>query len=219
MKRDAKRSGTGGRESARTDELRRRIAAEAARLAVAGGIPDLDEARRRAARLLGGEGRELPGLDEVQAAVRDYQRLFRGADQAGALRRLREAALEAMATLAAFQPRLHGAVLDGTADAGSPVLLQVFPEAPEHLALWLEDRAIPARSVERRLRLPGGEVARMPAWTFTAGGVDFELMPLPPALLRQALPGPDPGSTLPRATATALSALLADDGTDGSDVW
>lgn len=215
MKRDAKRPGQDARDRGRQGELRRRIAAEAARLAVAGGIPDLDEARRRAARSFGGEGRDLPTMDELHAAVRDYQRLFRGADQALALRRLREAALEAMATLAAFQPRLHGPVLDGTADAASPVLLQVFPETPEQLALWLEERAIPARSVERRLRLPGGELARLPAWTFTAGGVDFELMPLPPALLRQALPGADPGSTLPRATATALSALLADDGSDG----
>jgi hypothetical protein len=190
-------------------EQRQRIAAEAARLLATRAALDVDEARRRAARLLGQDARDaLPDAAQVQEELRTYQRLFRGDAQAQALHALRVAALEAMDFLAAFQPRLVGAVLEGTADAGAPVQLQLFSDDPDALPRFLADHQVPARTIERRLRMPGGTSERLPAWTVEAGGVVVELLPLPMALLRQALPGDDPGSTLPRASATAVRALM-----------
>ena len=196
----------------RLQARRQRIAHEAARL-MAAGEPDLDAARRHAARTLGEQSRDaLPGAAQVLDELRLRQRLFRGAAQLDALRRLRTAAVEAMEFLAAFEPRLVGAVLDGTADEGSPVRLQLFSDEPEAVPRFLLDHAIPARAIELRLRLPGGATERMPAWTFTADGADIELMALPMALLRTQLPGGDPGSAMQRANLRALREAMARDG-------
>jgi hypothetical protein len=205
----------GGRQSGRDSggglrQRRQRVAYEAARLLAAHAATEIDDARRRAAHQLGETAREaLPDAREIQDELRAWLRLFRGSDQATALRRLREAAVEAMDFLAAFEPRLVGPVLDGTADTGTPISLQLFSDDPDALPRFLVDQAIPARAIERRQRIPGGASERFAAWTFEAGGVVVELLALPTALLRQALPGDDPGSTQPRASVAAVRALLA----------
>lgn len=199
---------SGSRDASRLAERRQRVAHEAARL-MAMGEPDLDVARRRAVRQLGEDAREaLPDAGLVLGEFRLRQRLFRGDGQQAALRRLREAAVEAMQFLAIFEPRLVGGVLDGTADAGSAVRLHVFAEEPEALPRFLSDKAIPARAIETRLRMPGGKSERVPAWTVTAGGVEVELVSLPMALLRTKLPGEDPGSAMERAGLLAVRDLL-----------
>ena len=199
---------SGSRDASRLAERRQRVAHEAARL-MAMGEPDLDVARRRAVRQLGEDAREaLPDAGLVLGEFRLRQRLFRGDGQQAALRRLREAAVEAMQFLALFEPRLVGGVLDGTADAGSAVRLHVFAEEPEALPRFLSDKAIPARAIETRLRMPGGKSERVPAWTVTASGVEVELVSLPMALLRTTLPGEDPGSAMERAGLQALRDLL-----------
>jgi hypothetical protein len=198
-------------------QRRQRVATEAARLLATRASPDLDDARRRAMRMLGEDGRDaLPDADLVRDELRAYLRLFHGDAQAAALRALRLAALDAMAFLAAFQPRLVGPVLAGTADAGAPVQLQLFSDDPDALPRFLEDHGIPARSIERRLRLPGGASTRLPAWTVEADGVVVELLPLPIELLHQALPGDDPGTVLHRANAAAVRALLETETGPGS---
>jgi hypothetical protein len=192
----------------RLRERRQRVAHEAARL-MALGEADLDAARRHAARQLGESSREaLPEAAQVLDELRLRHRLFRGPAQTAALRRLREAAVEAMVFLATFEPRLVGAVLQGTADAGAPVRLQLFADEPEALPRYLADHAIPARAIQERLRMPGGTSERVPAWTFDAGGVNVELVLLPTALLRTQLPGDDPGLSLRRAGLRELRELL-----------
>lgn len=199
---------TGARDASRLLERRQRVAHEAARL-MALGEPDLDVARRRAAHQLGEDARDaLPDAGQVLGELRLRQRLFRGAEQQLSLRRLREAAVQAMQFLATFEPRLVGGVLDGTADAGSAVRLHLFAEEPEALPRFLADKAIPARALEARLRMPGGKSERVPAWTVTAGGVEVELVSLPMALLRTKLPGEDPGSAMERAGVQAVRDLL-----------
>lgn len=193
----------------RARENRQRIAHEAARL-MALGEPDLDAARRHAARDLGEDARDaLPPAAQVLDELQLRLRLFRGQAQLDALRRLRTAAVEAMEFLSGFEPRLVGRVLDGSADEGSAVRLQLFADEPEILPRFLADHAIPARALEARLRLPGGKSERVPAWTFSAGGVDVELVLLPSALLRTQLPGDDPGSVMRRAGLRELRELLA----------
>jgi hypothetical protein len=197
------------RDDGHLRQRRQRVAIEAARLLATRAASDLDDARRRAMRQLGEDAREaLPDADQVRDELRAYLRLFHGEAQPATLQALRRAALEAMTFLSAFPPRLVGAVLDGTADAGAPVQLQLFSDDPDALPRFLEDHGIPARAVERRLRLPGGASTRRPAWTVEADGVVVELLPLPIELLHQALPGDDPGTVLHRANAAAVRALL-----------
>lgn len=189
---------------------RQRVAFEAARLIAQHGVQDYHQAKLRAARKLGiHDEASLPRDLDVRDQLRDYQRLFRGEQQTGHLRRLREAALQAMGFFAAFQPRLVGSVLDGTADAHSTVRLQVFSEDADAFARFLLDADMPPGTLaERRLRVSRAESVSCPAWRFQADGIDFEVAVLPPALLRQAPLGEDE-QPMARATAAALRDLLA----------
>jgi hypothetical protein len=191
---------------------RQRVAAGAARLIARLGLHDYREAKQRAARELGiADEASLPSDALVREQVLEYQRLFRGEDQARALRERREAALEAMDFFTGFHPRLVGNVLDGTADAGSPVRLQLFAEDPDTIARFLLDADMPTRTqVERRLILAPGQRETFQAWLFTARGIDFEATALPLALLRQPPLGED-GKPQARANAAAVRILLATD--------
>src|SRR6188768_4206596 len=110
------RRGGNRHEDARRRATRQRIAYEAARLMATQGVQDSREATRRAAHALGESFEQAwPRHEEVLAQLRDYQRLFLSDTQPTALRQRREAALEAMEFLAGFEPRVYGAVLDGSA--------------------------------------------------------------------------------------------------------
>lgn len=187
---------------------RRAIAALAARLMAEGGR-DLATARRKAAaKLQVADESAWPANDEVEAALREHQRLFMAGVQPRALLRRREAALEAMAFFQAFDPRICGPVLDGSADQHSPVELHLHAEPPEAIALFLHEQRIPADEGQRSLRLGGGRTLKAPCWRFSADGLAFDLVVLPPDALRQPPLGED-GHPLPRATAAALRSRMA----------
>jgi len=192
---------------------RQRVAAGAARLIARLGLQDYREAKQRAARELGiADEASLPSDALVREQLVEYQRLFRGDAQAQALRERREAALEAMEFFEPFQPRLVGSVLDGTADAGAPVTLQLFAEDPDAIARFLLDADMPTRTqVDRKLSVEPGRTQSFSAWRFKARDLDFEVMALPLALLRQPPLGED-GKPMSRANATALKNLLENDG-------
>jgi hypothetical protein len=200
----------GDAEGSRRRAHRQRIAVEAARLMATQGLQDSREAARRAARALGdADAREVPGHEEVIAQLRDYQRLFQRETQPAALRARRQAAAEAMAYLAAFEPLLHGAVLDGSADERSPVLLQVFSDDPDEFARFMHEQAWLQRvqTANRRVWLRRDGHQDFASWRFLAGGIGFEVVALPRALQRQAPLGPD-GRPMARAGLAAVRALL-----------
>jgi hypothetical protein len=192
---------------------RQRVAAGAARLIARLGLHDYGEAKQRAARELGiADEASLPSDALVREQLVEYQRLFRGDDQARALRARREAALEAMEFFAPFHPRLVGSVLDGTADAGAHVRLQLFAEDPDTIARFLLDADMPTRTqVDRKLAVEPGRTQAFSAWLFKARDIDFEVIALPLTLLRQPPLGED-GKPMPRANATALKLLLETQG-------
>jgi len=192
---------------ARTRE-RQRVAYEAARLIAEDGSLDFQQAKLKAAGRLGiHDEAALPRHAEIEAQLRDYQRLFRGDAQARALRQRREAAAEAMRFFARFEPRLVGPVLEGTADVHSPVVLQLFTDAADEVAHALIDAGIPAQAQSRHLRLDRQRADDFPAWAFLADDLPFELVVLPLAQLRQAPLGAD-DKPLPRASLSALQLLL-----------
>lgn len=192
----------------RTRQRRLLVAQEAARLLAGGEQVDIDQARRKAAARLGvrDEG-ELPDATLIREALAERQRLFGGAP-APALGLLRDAALQAMAFLAAFDPRLTGPVLEGTAGGRTGVLLHLHPHDPDDVARFLHDQRIPAVAGVRRIRLDRDRSADLPCWHFTADGVDFELVVLPHASLRQAPLEPQDATPLHRASAAALRRLM-----------
>lgn len=190
-------------------ERRLRVATEAARLIARLGLQDYGEARRRASRNLGiADPASQPPEALVRERLLEYQRLFGTGERELGLRKKREGAAHAMERFSGFEPRLVGRVLDGSADRGTPVQLQVFSAEPEAFARFLVDEGFPARALPwANLILGPDRQARVPAWGFLAGGLEFEVTVLPPALLRQA-PLDGDGKPMERATLPALRRLI-----------
>ena len=196
----------------RTRERRQHLAFEAARLMAEGGVRDYHQAKLKAAQRLGiFDDASLPRNREIEDALREYQRLFLGSDQAQDVRRRREAALRALEFFRAFEPRLVGPVLDGTADANAAVSLHVHSDDADAVSRWLEDHGVPAQSRSRHLRLDREREGDFPVWLFAAEDLSFDITVLPADVLRQApLSGID-GKPMRRASAAQLRALLAED--------
>lgn len=201
----------------RTRERRHRLAHEAARLMAEGGIRDFHQAKRKAAERLGiHDDASLPRNREIEDALREYQRLFSGGHADG-LRARREAALRALEFFQRFDARLVGPVLEGTADARSPVMLQLYCDDPDAVAHFLDDAGIPAQARSRRLRLDRDREADCAVWTFSAEDLSFDLTVLPAMALRQAPLSSVDEKPMKRATAAQLRQLLVDEDIAGHE--
>jgi len=190
-------------------ERRQRLAHEAARLMALTGMDDYGQAKRKAARQLGiVDEAMLPRNEEIHAALRGYQRLFQGRSQPQALRKRREVAAQALAFFADFSPRLTGPVLDGTADAHSPIVLHLHAEDGDEVARFLMESDIPADTRTVTVRLDKKRTLDVPEWHFMADDVPFELKVLPLSALHQAPLSAFDDKPAPRATAAQVRGLL-----------
>ena len=202
---------TGGRRGS-TQQTRLRVAQEAARLISEGGLRDYHQAKLKAASRLGVvDELSLPANSSIDEALREYQRLFGGPQQPRVLRRLRESAREAMTFFAAHEPRLVGAVLEGTADEHSAVCLHLYSDHPDAIAEQLREYGIPWQEQTRRLRLDRTNTQEFPTLVFRAGDAAIDLTLLPFDLLRQAPLDRISEKPMQRATLAALDALLEND--------
>jgi len=206
------------RDDGRDAERRRRIAVEAARLISEQGLRDYGVAKRKAAERLGlvAADTALPKNSDIEEALREYQRLFDAQDQPQRLRHLREVAREALQFFAPFEPRLVGAVLDGSADRHSAVCLHVFSDDVESVLGFLEERSIPVEQQDRPLRLSRDTTREFPALLFKAGTTAIDLTVLPTDLLRHAPLDRNGDKPMRRGTLAMLDNLLADAGPEES---
>jgi hypothetical protein len=196
----------------RVQRNRVRIAQEAARLMSEHGIRDFHRAKLKAAERLGIlDTQALPRNQEIEQALREHQRLFHADSQPQLLRRRREAAAEAMRFLHAFEPRLVGAVLEGTADAHSAICLHVFSDDPEAVGLFLREHGVPFETQTRRLRSSRDAQADYPVLLFAADELPFDLTVLPRDALRQAPLDRIDEKPMRRAPLAAVEELLAAD--------
>ncbi|MDQ3618167.1 MAG: hypothetical protein M3374_05545 [Pseudomonadota bacterium] len=195
----------------RTRERRHQLAHEAARLMAEGGMRDFHQAKLKAAARLGiFDDASLPRNSEIEDALREYQRLFRR-DNVELLQQRREAALRAMEFFADFDPRLVGAVLDGSADAHTPVALHVHTDDADSATRFLDQHGIPAEARSRRLRLDRQRSDDFPVRLFSAEDLTFDVTVLPHNVLRQApLSGVDE-KPMKRASLAQLRQLLAEE--------
>ncbi|WP_228719971.1 hypothetical protein [Methylococcus geothermalis] len=160
-------------------KTRSHLAWEAARLMAEQGIDSPRQALNKAAARLGcTDKRHLPEAEEVDAALLEYNRLFRPLTQSAELDRQRALALEAMEFLAEFDPHLTGAALDGTAGRHSSITLHVFAEAPEEVMRKLLDAHVPFRETSYRCRLRGENVI-FPALSFYVDETPMDLCIFP----------------------------------------
>lgn len=194
----------------RQSTVRKRIASEAARiLADLHGHHDYRSACRKAAARLGiSDARQYPKNNEIEQALKDYQRLFHGKRQREALNRLRHLAFEAMQALSRFQPRLVGPVLEGTADDLSGIKLHLFAETPEDVVFALMELQIPWQDGEHRLRFRGDHTRRYPVFRFHAGESLVELVVFPLTGLRDVPLSPISDQPEERASLRQVEALL-----------
>lgn len=194
----------------RLQRNRLRVAQEAARLMSEHGIRDFHHAKVKAAERLGIlDAQALPRNNEIEDALREHQRIFHADSQPQLLQQRREAAVEAMRFLDRFDPRLVGAVLEGTADTHSAVCLHVFSDTPESVVLFLEERGIPLTQQTRRLRITRDEQQEYPVLLFAADGLPFDITVLPRDSLRQPPLDRIDEKPMRRASLTAVEELLA----------
>ncbi len=197
------------RASGKAEHLRIQIAQEAARLMADSGIRDFAHAKRKAAARYGETAtRNLPTNQEIEAALFEHLRLFRGESQPQRLRELREVAVRAMRLLARFEPRLVGQVLKGTADRHSAVHLHLFVHTPEEVGVFLMERGIDYRLDERTLRATPQRAERYPLYAFQAGSESIELTIFPVDGLRHPPLSPVDGRPMRRADLPTAEALL-----------
>ncbi len=195
----------------KSTQLRERIAKEAARLMCEAGIRDFQLAKRKALeRLRIPDRRNLPGNEEIESAVSEYQRLFRAHSQPRRLAELRRTAVRAMRFLARFQPRLVGAVLSGTADEHSDVCLHLFAETAEEVGLFLLDNGVPHEHGERAMKLASDDTQRLPTCRFMADEVAVELVVFAERARRRVPLSPVDGRPMQRAALQAVEALAGE---------
>ncbi|HET9049663.1 MAG TPA: hypothetical protein VFN29_11970 [Chiayiivirga sp.] len=191
-------------------DQRRWLAEQAARLMHEHAIDDPMAALTRIVRRHGvsPDRRLWPDAEQIRAALRDYQSLFGGHLQASHVRHRREAAKAAMQFLAPFRPYLTGPVLDGTADAHSPVRLQLYCDMPDEVLRYLHEHGIPHCWGETHVQLAANLRSAVPKLSFVADDVAFELAVLPESSERQAPREADGHTPMPRANLMRLQAML-----------
>ncbi|WP_020559970.1 hypothetical protein [Thiofilum flexile] len=194
-----------------TQDLRRQIAEEAARLIYDEGYRDYRIAKTKAAQRFGQQQSYLqPTNEEVEQALQDHIRLFESETQPAILRHHREIALEAMDFLQAFHPVLVGAALEGTSGPLSAVTLQLRANAPEEVMMHLDDHQIPFQTQERRLNY-GKRQDYYPLFRLYVDNIEVELLVIPddPRFANAAL-SPITGKGIRRAEPQKVRELLAE---------
>jgi len=200
------------RNSPRSENLRRAVAQEAARIMAEHGIQDFRAAKRKAAERFGvTEEGALPSNAEIEESLVAYQRLFGGDAHNATLQAQRRAALRAMRSLGAYSPRLVGPVLTGSATAHSDVQLHLFVDNPETVALSLLDRGVSHEMGEHRLRLDAERFQVYPAVSFELDDYMVRATVFPVDGIRQTPVSPVDGRPMRRADISEVEALLTAD--------
>lgn len=193
------------------DQVRRMIAAEAARIMVTQTQSNYRIAKQKAAQRLGaGAHMPLPSNMEVETALRAYQEFYGGQRHFSQLQKLRECALRVMRSLEIFHPRLVGPVLDGTADRYSRVSLHLFHDPPDAVAVHLLDRGMSFDNEQRKIRWHDGSYRQIPLLVTSMDDTEVELNLFSYVDLRQSPPSPVNGRPQKRAPITEVECLLAD---------
>lgn len=173
------------------------------------GIGDFGLAKRKAAERLGVlDESVLPKNTEIEAALADHQRLFKGALHLQSLQAQRRAALSAMQQLREFEPRLVGPVLSGTATEHADVQLHLFCDCAESVTLKLFDLGLEPEVTERRLRMGPERLLAYPGVRFEIDEQAVEATVFPCDGIRQSPASPVDGRPMRRASAHEVRQLL-----------
>ena len=191
--------------------MRERIAAAAARIMAEDGIDSFALAKRKAARQLGAPDTEaMPRNDEVEEALHACRALYQADEHPQRVAELRRIALDAMRTLEQFSPYLTGPVLKGTAGPYAEIELQLFPESPKDVEIYLLDRGISFATAEGR-RFSGDRAHAVSVLSLLWEDTPLKLQVFDPRDERVALKSSPAGRVPDRAGIAEVGALLRDD--------
>lgn len=199
----------------RSDNLRRQIAVEAAKLMAEHGVKDFLTAKRKAGEKYGvSNGGSMPKNSEIEQALIEHQRIFQGDSQPQYVHKLRQAAIDSMKFFESFRPRLVGSVLRGTAGPHSDVNLHVF-SAVEPFVHFLKQHEIPVDQKQRRYRFgknKDGTVKEkdVAVFQFMAGDVPFDIAVFDEKAERDLPLSKVDGKPEERASLSSVKALLLD---------
>lgn len=187
---------------------RRAIAAQAARLIAEDGLTDFGTAKRKASRQLGfRESDGLPDNDEIEEALRTYQKLYQNDEQRARLLDLRQIAIEVMREFDAYSPYLTGPVWKGTASRGAGVDINLFTDLEKQVELSLLGKGIEYTTSERP-HFNRSLNRKVPVFAFEAeGGVMVNLLIYSRADERGAVRADADGNT-DRGNLTAVELLI-----------
>jgi hypothetical protein len=194
----------------RSENLRKALAQEAARVMSEHGVRDFLFAKRKAAERLGvSDGGVLPRNAEIEAALAEYQRLYGGDEHDESLHAQRLAARAAMRLLREFKPRLVGSVLAGTATEHSDVQIHAFADSAEQVAFFLMDRQIPHEVDEKRVRMNASRVVLQPTIWLEVDDQPVEVTVFSQDGIRQSPVSLVDGRPMRRANLEEVEALIA----------
>ena len=189
-----------------SSNLRREIAALAARMIAEDGISDYGFAKRKAARQLGAvNADELPNNAEIEAEVRTYLSVFQDEEHLERQMVMRLAAVEIMRELQPFRPYLTGAVLEGTAGRYSEIEIDLFPESAKEVEIFFLNNSVAYEHREPRRNQPDAPEAIL---VFDWDDIPVKLRIYSPDIERLTRRGPHGTRQMERARLAAVEALI-----------
>jgi len=200
-----------------SDKLRRRIAAEAARLMYVRDESEYFRAKMKAARrILSGDVKpsDLPSNREIRDQIEGLARLHEGRRRTENLRRMRVEALRMMRILRAFRPRLIGSTLTGHVRKGSDIDLHVFSDSVEAVAAALESEGLRYEIERKRVRKQG--VEQVFRHVHVVEHFPFELTVYPADKAHYVFKSSVTGGAIERASIAELEKLLEREYPDAS---
>lgn len=166
--------------------LRARIAQEAARVIIEDGILSYQAAKLKASKNFAIPNTEscLPCNEDIDYAMQQYHQIYSGEQQQQRLARQRRAALDAMEFLKDYSPRLTGPVLTGVSGQHSAVILHVFSDSPESIIINLMDAGIPFVEKSHDTFSPKGKPESFSRLCMQVDEIAIELLLFPYLYLR-----------------------------------
>jgi hypothetical protein len=196
--------------TSKNNQIRRAIAAEAARIMSTQSQFNFRVAKLKAVERLGFDlHTTMPSNAEVVSALRAYQEFYGGPQHTRHVQKMREAALIVMRSLETFYPRLVGPVLEGTANEYARVSLHVFNDPPDAIVIHLLDKGLVFHNEQRKIRWHDGSYRQVQLVVTNAKDIEVELTLFSCIDLRQAPPSPVDGRPQRRAPISEVESLLA----------
>ena len=173
--------------SEKTTELRQLIATETARIYINEHFTDLRAAKLKAAdRLACHNKHDLPSNEEVEHAIKAYQRLFSSNEEIQKIKQIQQTAVTAMEFFESFRPRIVGALANGSTKPDSTIYLHLFTDHAEEVDWLLMEKRLPHDAFNKVYYVNQQKKSSViPAYRFIADEIPVELAVFPEITLRQ----------------------------------